>query len=72
MFFVSQAIFEGATVCERVLSLTLALQSYPEYLEFFSSYAVQWVSDFLHASVGQGSVLRLRPTSGHWPFIQVS
>ena len=38
------AIFEGA--CERVFGSTLALQSYPEYLDFFRCCAVQWVPGF--------------------------
>ena len=47
------AIFEG--VCERVFGRTFALQSYPEYLDFFRRCAVPWVPDFLHAPIDQGS-----------------
>ena len=47
------AIFEG--VCERVFGRTFALQSYPEYLDFFRRCAVPWVPDFLHAPIAQGS-----------------
>ena len=48
------AIFEG--VCEWVFGSTFALQSYPEYLEFFRRCAVPWVPDF----------------KGCWPCLQVS
>ena len=33
---------------------TLALQSSPEYLEFFRCYAVLWVPVFIHAPIDQG------------------
>ena len=61
------AFFEG--VCERVFGRTFALQSYPEYLEFFRRYAVPPIPDFLHAPIDQGPFW---PTSGRWPFLQVS
>ena len=51
---VLMAIFEG--VCEWVFGSTFALQSYPEYLEFFRRCAVPWVPDF----------------KGCWPCLQVS
>ena len=35
------AIFER--ICERVFGRTFALQSYPEYLDFFRRCAVSWV-----------------------------
>ena len=65
------ATFEG--VCERVFGSTFALQSYPEYLEFFRRCAVPWVPDFFHAPIDQGSPFGgIWPTSGCWPCLQVS
>ena len=66
------AIFGG--VCELVFGSTFALQSYPQYLEFFRSYAVpchQWVPDCFHAPIDQESPAGPPPT-GRWPFLQVS
>ena len=48
------ATFEG--VCERDFGSAFALQSYPEYLDFFRRCAVPWVPDFLHAPIDQGSL----------------
>ena len=44
------SILEG--VCERVFGRTFAMQSYPEYPDFFRRLSVPWSPSFLHLAPG--------------------
>ena len=61
------AILEG--VCERVFGRTYAMQSYPEYSQFFARLSVPWRPSFLPSAPGQSPLSSpcLSPSSPSLP-----